>query len=126
MCIWRGQCSKLGKFSPHLAEYSQPLAFLAIKKELTQPTILVMYDPLAETKISTDASSFGLGAVLLQKVKTEWRPVAYASRSMTETERRYAQIEKEALEVTWACEKFRNYLLGRRFHIESDHMPLIP
>ena len=52
-----------------------------------------------ETKISTDASSFGLGAVMLQKAKTERRPVAYASRSMTETKRRYA------LAVTWACEK---------------------
>ena len=85
-----------------------------------------MYDPAAETKVSADASSFGLGAVMLQKAGNEWRPVAYASRSMTDTERRYAQIEKEALAVTWACEKFRNYLLGRQFHIESDHKPLIP
>lgn len=55
-----------------------------------------------------------------------WKPVAYASRSMTNTERRYAQIEKEALAVTWACEKFSDYILGRRFEIESDHKPLIP
>ena len=48
-------------------------------------------------RISADASSFGLGAVLLQKVKGQWKPVAYASRAMTETEQRYAQIEKEAL-----------------------------
>ena len=85
-----------------------------------------MYDPAAETKVSADASSFGLGAVMLQKAGNEWRPVAYASRSMTDNERRYAQIEKEALAVTWACEKFRNYLLVRQFHIESDHKPLIP
>ena len=45
---------------------------------------------------------------------------------MSETERRYAQIEKEALAVTWACEKFSDYILGRSFHIESDHKPLIP
>ena len=53
-------------------------------------------------------------------------PVVYASRSMNETERRYAQIEKEALAVTWACEKFSDYVLGRFFAIESDHKPLIP
>ena len=53
--------------------------------------------------VSSDASSFGLGAVLMQKQPSgEMRPVAYASRSMTETERRYAQIDKEALAITWA------------------------
>ena len=52
--------------------------------------------------------------------------MAYASRSMADTERRYAQIEKEALGVTWACEKFNHYLLGQQFEIESDHKPLSP
>ena len=52
--------------------------------------------------------------------------MAFASRSMSETERRYAQIEKEALAVMWANEKFSDYILGRRFLIESDHKPLIP
>ncbi len=47
-------------------------------------------------------------------------------RSMSETERRYAQIEKEAMAVTWACEKFSDYLLGRDFLIETDHKPLVP
>ena len=55
-----------------------------------------------------------------------WRPIAYASRSMTETEKRYAQIEKEALAATWACEKFATYILGMKFLIETDHKPLIP
>ena len=45
---------------------------------------------------------------------------------MSETERRYAQIEKEALAVTWPCEKFTDYILGWKFLIESDHKPLIP
>ena len=56
----------------------------------------------------------------------EWRPVAFASRSMSETECRYAQIEKEALAVTWACEKILRYLLGLKFVIETDHKPLVP
>ena len=97
-----------------------------MKTELTRPTVLALYDPKATTKVSADASSHGLGAVLLQQSGSTWRPVAYASRAMTNTEKRYAQIEKEALASTWACEKFSHYLLGLHFLIESDHKPLIP
>ena len=45
---------------------------------------------------------------------------------MTEMENRYAQIEKEMLDITWACDKFHDYLIGRRFLIETDHKPLVP
>ena len=51
--------------------------------------------------------------------------MAFASRSLTETERRYAQVEKEALAVTWACEKLSNYLLEKKFLIKTDHKPLL-
>ena len=91
-----------------------------------KPTTLTLYDPTAEVKVSADASSFGLGAVLLQQERGDWKPVAYASRSMTPTERRYAQIEKEALAITWACGKFSDYVLGRKFTIETGRKPLIP
>lgn len=77
--------------------------------------------------MSADASMYSLGAVLLQKSpEGHWKPVSYASRAMTETERRYAQIEKEALAVTWACERFANYILGKRILVETDHKPLVP
>ena len=123
-----GMVNHLGKFSSRLAELTQPLrellgkkstwmwgpeqdqAFTRVKEELSKPTILVLYDPDAATKLSADASSYGLGGVLLQLNESKWKPVAYASRSMTETERRYAQIEKEALAITWACEKFSCYI----------------
>ena len=62
----------------------------------------------------------------MQKVNTNWRPVAFASCSMFTTEVHYAQIEKEALAITWICDKFSMYLLGRRFEIETDHKPLVP
>ena len=52
--------------------------------------------------------------------------MAFASRAMSDTERRYAQIEKEALAVTWSCEKFSDYVLGLTFAIETDHKPLVP
>ena len=139
-----GMVNQFGKFSPSLATISQPLrellskntvwvwgptqksSFDAVKKELTKPPVLALYDPKAMTKVSADASSFGIGAVLLQKTDSGWRAVAFASRSMTEVERRYAQIEKEALACTWACEKFADYLLGATFTVETDHKPLIP
>ena len=64
--------------------------------------------------------------MLLHKHNGSWKPIAFASRSLTDTERRYAQIEKEALAVTWACEKFSEYVLGKQIQLETDHKPLVP
>ena len=139
-----GMANQLGKFSPNLAELSQPLqellstkrvwswgppqekSFTDIKQELTQPAVLCLYNPEAPMKCLQMILFMALVAVLLQQSDFTWKPVAYASRAMTETETRYAQIEKEALAVTWACERFSNYILGRTFQIESDRKPLIP
>ena len=103
-----GMVNQVGKFSPRLAELSKPMrelpsskrvwswgpaqeeSFAKVKTELTTQTVLALYDPQADTKTSADASSHGLGTVLLQKHGKEWRPVAYACRAMTETETRYA------------------------------------
>ena len=139
-----GIVNQLGKFTPNLANLTQPLrallskgtdwvwgpnqreAFTQVKEELSKPTTLALYDTQAPTRLSVDASSYGLGAVLMQQTDERWRPVAYASRSLTETERRYAQIEKEALAITWGCEKFSDYILGKEISIETDHKPLVP
>ena len=71
--------------------------------------------------LQCDASQSGLGAALMQG----GQPVAYASRVLTATERRYAQIEKELLAVVFACRRFDAYVYGRaKVSVESDHKPL--
>lgn len=139
-----GMVNQLGKFSSRLADLSQPLrellskdqtwlwgppqdsSFKAIKAELAKPTVLALYSATSPTKISADASAYGLGAVLLQQHEEHWKPVAFASRSMTDTEKRYSQIEKEALTLVWACEKFGDYIIGKDIHLNTDHKPLVP
>jgi len=72
------------------------------------------------------ASSYGLRSVLLHRQGSgEWKPVTFASRSFSDTEKCYAQIEKEVLAVTWACERFSDYLVGSQFRIQTDHKPLV-
>ena len=93
----------MAKFLPRLAEVSQPLqellstkrqwmweqsqerAFSQVKVELSQPTVLALYDPQADMKVSADASSYGLGAITLQRAGPSWKPVAYASCALSET-----------------------------------------
>ncbi|TNN12381.1 Retrovirus-related Pol polyprotein from transposon 17.6, partial [Schistosoma japonicum] len=70
--------------------------------------------------VATDASDFGIGAVLRQDDGV----VEYASRVLTPTEQKYSTIEKECLAIVWAVDKWRPYLLGQPFHIETDYKPL--
>ena len=136
--------NQLNKFPPKITELTKPLRellkvgiawiwdtaqeneFQQIKHELASSGTLIHYDPNKESIVSADASSFGIGAVIRQTRGESSKPVAYASRSMSNTEIRYSQIEKEALVITWACEKFSNYLIGTEFKLETDHKPLVP
>ena len=85
-----------------------------------QTSVLGYYDPKEDVVIQTDASEYGLGAVILQKGK----PIAFASKSLTDTESRYANIEREMLAVCFGLEKFHTYVYGRPVTVESDHKPL--
>ena len=70
--------------------------------------------------IQTDASKMGVGATLLQ----DGRSVAYASKSLTETESNYCNIEREMLAIVFGLERFHHYAYGRRVTIETDHKPI--
>ena len=107
-----GMINQSGKFSCNLAQITEPShallqqrnswmwnqvqseSFACVKEEITKPTVLALFDINADVKVSADASSYGLGAALLQKTNSSWKPVAFASRVMSDTERRYAQVEK--------------------------------
>ena len=97
-----------------------------LKQTLTTAPVLTFFDPSKKIKVSTDASKDGIGGVLLQAEGEHWKPVAYASRTMTETECRYAQIEKECLGLVFGLEKFHSYIYGLpTFTVETDHRPLV-
>ena len=132
-----GLINQLGKISSRIADISQPLRELLhvyVKDEpgrgvqnkknsfsdMATPTVLSLYNPQSDTKVSADASSFDRGAVLLQCNGQEWKPVPYVSRTLSETEMRYAQIKKEALATTWACENFSTY----RVYANRTHDPI--
>lgn len=139
-----GLVNHIGRFLPHVSEVTAPIralllknsawtwghaqqsAFDRLKKLLCSDLCVARYHTAYKTTISADASSFGLGAVLLQEQPSgERRAVAFASRSLTPTERRYSQTEKEALAITWAVQRFEEYVRGLQFFLETDHQPLV-
>jgi hypothetical protein len=107
-------------------EIAQQKALDEAKHILTKAPNLSFFDLDKQIIVSADASSFGLGAALFQVNSEGVREVvAFASRTLTKTESRYAQIEKEALGLTWACEKFKEYIMGLNVVLETDHKPLL-
>ena len=91
-----------------------------MKREIVRAPILGYNNPKKGTVLQTDASVKGLGTCLLQ----EQRPVYFASKALTETQRGYVGIEIESLAVTWAMEKFHHFLYASHFILETDQKPL--
>lgn len=137
-----GLVTYVSKFIPNLATVTDPLrkltkkdtpfdwgdeqqnAFTQLKDQLSNPTTLGYYKVSDRTQLYADASPVGLGAVLVQFDGQEPRIISYASKSLSDTEKRYCQTEKEALALVWAVERFHFYLFGRSFELITDHKAL--
>ena len=143
-----GLCSYYRKFIPGFATISRPLnrllesgvefewneecgsAFSQLKNTLTCDTVMAYPCKTGKFILDTDASAFGIGATLSQVQtnpvtgRTEERPIAFASRTLTKTQRRYCVTRRELLAVVTFVHHFRHYLLGQKFTVRTDHSSL--
>ena len=103
-------------------------AFKKIQDSISNEKTIAFFDPSKPIILRTEASfNEGLSAALLQKTDKGIQPVDFISRTMTETDERYSQTEKDTLAIKWAKERLRIYLLGApRFRIVTAHKPLLP
>lgn len=139
-----GMVNQITKFVPNAAEQTTQLRqllrkdnafmwteahqnnFESLKTLITTTPILAIYNTNYKTRVSADASSYGIGGVLeQQQLDGTWKPVIYCSKSLSDVQKRYAQIEKESLAIMWTCTRLQQYLIGKQFTIFTDHKPLI-
>ena len=106
---------------------TQQAAFDKTEEMLTTTPTFSYYDSTKPTVVCADASINGIGAVLMQFTDGVLKPIAFASRTVTTAEQRYAQLEKKMHAGVWAWEKFRRYLVGlKEFKLLTNHRPLVP
>ena len=133
-----GIATYMSPFVPNLSTHTAPLRYLIkkytdftwtpshekkfndIKDLICRDSKLTYFDPAKDIVIQVDASGIGLGAVLMQSGK----PVAYASKSLTECEQRYANIEREMLDVVYGCTRFHTDIYVKQCTVQSDHKTL--
>lgn len=139
-----GKIAYYHKFLPSAAEVAHPLhqllrknvpftwsdacerAFVRLQEQLQSAPCLATFRPGQHLVLATDASQYGLGAVLAHRYADgSERPIAYASKTLNEAQRRYSQIEKEALSIVYGLKKFSVFLYGSKFHLITDHKPLV-
>ena len=137
-----GAVNQFNKFIPNLATICFPFrtllkkdtiwewkneqekAFEQVNNEIKKVTELNHFKRDCLLRIICDASKSGLGAVLQQEEKGEWKPLSFASRFLTELEAKYSIKELELLAIVWSVEYFRNYVYGVKFKIKPDHKAL--
>ncbi|GJU20082.1 reverse transcriptase domain-containing protein [Tanacetum coccineum] len=124
--------SKISRPKTHLLKKNTPfnfsedciLAFQTLKKKLTEAPILIALNWDQPFEIMCDASDYAIGAVLGQRIEKHFRPINYASKTMTEAETNYTTTEKEMLAVVYAFKKFRSYLIMNKSVVYTDHSAL--
>ncbi|GBM03698.1 Retrovirus-related Pol polyprotein from transposon 17.6 [Araneus ventricosus] len=99
-------------------------AFLKLNEEISSDRVLVPFDPELPVTLATDDSPVRVAAVLSHIVDNVEKPVAFASRSQTEAERYYSQLDREALAIIFGVSHFINYIYGRHFVLITDNQPL--
>ena len=100
--------------------------FENLKKDITEAPCLAHFDPKKDNYVTTDACNTGLGELLWQKEGEVFRPFAFASRFLTDCERKYAINELELLGALWGLEHFRYYVYGKKVNLLTDHRALQP
>ena len=134
-----GMCQYLSKFSPHLSASVIPLreltkqdaafiwsdthesAFHVAKGLISKATALRYYNPSLPVTLQVDASEDAIGGVLLQQDQ----PVCFTSHTLSNTEKQYAQIEKECRAIVTCMNKWHQYLYGKQhITVHTDHQPL--
>lgn len=101
-------------------------SFLHIKSVLSSDTVLTPFNPDLPVLLATDASPFGISAILSHRMpNNDERPIMFASRSLTTAERNYSQLDREATAVNWGFKKFFDYIYGRKFTLLVDNKPLM-
>ena len=108
--VWRPECAT---------------AFLRLRDALVRPPILALPTESGDYVLDTDASNFGLGGVLSQIQNDQERVIAYCSRALRPSQRRYCTTKREMLATVSMCIQFRSYLRGARFIIRTDHKSLV-
>lgn len=117
--------TKKGQPNKVIWESSHEHAFGTLRNALVKFPILKLPNMSEPFILMTDASDYGIGAVLMQEQEGSKMPVAYASRKLKSSEVAYSTIEKECLAIVWAIQKFHRYLYGQEFTLQTDHKPLI-
>nr|GEV22624.1 hypothetical protein [Tanacetum cinerariifolium] len=122
--IARPMTRLLEKDTPFLFSKECVEAFQTLKRKLTEAPILIAPEWDMPFELMCDASDFAIGAVLGQRQKKHFRPIHYASKTMTEAESNYTTTEKEMLAMVYAFEKFRSYLIMNKSIVYTDHSAL--
>jgi RNase H-like domain found in reverse transcriptase/Reverse transcriptase (RNA-dependent DNA polymerase)/Integrase zinc binding domain len=102
-------------------EHEQEKSFKELKTLLGQAPVLAYFDPKKKLILQVDSSKDGMGACLVQ----DGHPIAFASRSLSDTEQAYAQIEKELNAIVFGLTRFHFYVYGRKVLVQTDHKPLV-